>query len=496
MVDKYRNFIDGQWCDAASGETFLNRNPSNIDDVVGEFPASGPEDVDRACQAARAAYKEWRLVPPPKRGAVLLDIYHKMMEHKEQLAQLMSREMGKPIGEARGDVQEGIETAMYMSGEGRRMFGQTSTAEFKGKMAYSLRMPMGVAGLITPWNFPCAIPCWKAFPALICGDAVVIKPASDAPATAVRMAEIFAEAGLPKGLFNVVCGSGGKAGTALAEHPQVNVISFTGSTATGSKLAQITGRDLKRLSLEMGGKNAQIVMDDAKLDLAVEGAVWGAFGTAGQRCTATSRLIVHRKVLDEFTQRLIDGAKRVNIGPGNAESTNVGPLINEAALNKVESYVAIGRDEDHAELILGGKRMTAGDFAKGWFFEPTIFANGKRTMRIAREEIFGPLVLIIPVDSFDEAIDVLNDTDYGLSSSIYTQDVNRAHEAIRDIECGITYINGPTIGAETHMPFGGFKNTGNGHRESGTEVLSTYSEWKTIYVDYSGRLQRAQLDED
>jgi len=494
MTDKYQNFIAGAWKDAKSGETFENKNPANADEFVGVFPSSGPEDVEEAVAAARSAFDAWRKTPAPRRGEIISKAEKLLKDRKEEIARLATREMGKILTETLGDVQEGIDTAFYMASEGRRLFGQTSPSELGNKFCMSVRMPMGVAGLITPWNFPMAIPTWKMFPALICGDTVVLKPASDAPATATKLVEIMSDAGVPEGVVNIVHGSGTDVGMPMVNHPEVDVIAFTGSADTGRVISVAAGRHLKRLSLEMGGKNAQIVMDDADLELAVEGATWGSFGTTGQRCTATSRLIVHRDVLDQFTQMLLAKAKAIRIGDGLKPDTDMGPLINAAALEKVERYVEIGKKEDGAELICGGSRYTDGDCAKGFFFEPTVFAGGDRNMRIAREEIFGPVVLILPVGGFEEAVDVLNATNYGLSSSIYTQDVNRAFAAIRDIECGITYINGPTIGAETHLPFGGFKNTGNGHRESGTEVLNSYSEWKSVYIDYSGKLQKAQID--
>lgn len=493
MKGSYKNFIGGKWVEAKTKKTFLDRNPADWDDVIGVFPASGAEDVAEAVESAKKGYEIWRKVPPPKRGLIIQKAGELLLARKEEIAKLMTREMGKILDETRGDVQEAIDTAFYMAGEGRRLFGVTTTSELPNKTCMAIRIPIGVAGIISPWNFPIAIPAWKIFPALICGNAVVFKPASDAPAVASKFVEILLEAGVPENVVNLVYGSGSEVGMAIAKHPDVGVVSFTGSSDTGRQLAEVCGKNLKRLSLEMGGKNAQIVLDDADVELAVEGALWGAFGTTGQRCTATSRLILHAKIYDEFLARFVERAKKIKIGNGLKPDTQMGPLINEAQLKKVEKYVKIGLEEG-AKLVCGGKRYTKGECAKGFFFEPTVFVNVKPTHRIATEEIFGPVVSVIKVSDLDEAINVLNGTQYGLSSSIYTKDVGKAFYAIREINAGITYVNAPTIGAETHLPFGGTKNTGNGHRESGFWVLDTYSEWKAVYIDYSGTLQRAQID--
>jgi aldehyde dehydrogenase (NAD+) len=449
--------------------------------------------VDRAVQSAQRAFEKWRLVPAPKRGDILRRVGDIMTSRKEEIARLMTCEMGKVLLETRGDVQEGIDTAYYAAAEGRRLFGHTAPSELPNKANISWRMPIGVAGIITPWNFPMAIPTWKIFPALVCGNTVVFKPASDTPATATVLVEILLEAGIPEGVVNIVHGGGSQVGMAIVEHPGIDLISFTGSSAVGKKIAELGGRTLKRVSLELGGKNAQIVMDDARLDLALEGVLWGAFGTTGQRCTATSRLILHEAIYEKFMGMLVDGAKKLRLGDGLKETTDVGPLVNEGQLRTVEEYVRIGIQEG-ARLAVGGKRATAGDLAKGWFHEPTVLADVTPGMRVAQEEIFGPVLSVLKVRSIDEAIEVSNGTKYGLSSSVYTQDINKAYQAIRDIRAGITYINSPTIGAEAHMPFGGVKETGNGHREGGWTVYEFFSEWKTVYVDYSGRLQRAQID--
>ncbi len=493
MAQEYLNHIAGEWVPSATGRTFEDRDPADRDRVVGVFPSSAGDDVDRAVAAARSALPGWSALPAPRRADVVREATRLLQERKDDIARIATGEMGKILLETRGDVQEGIDTGLYMSGEGRRLFGQTTPSELPSKFAMSVRRPVGVAGIISPWNFPMAIPTWKIFPALVCGNTVVFKPSSDAPATAAALVQALLDAGVPRGVVNLVYGSGAEVGMGIATHPDVGVVSFTGSAATGRTLAEACGRSLKRLSLELGGKNGQIVMDDADLELALEGALWGAFGTTGQRCTATSRLIVHRDVAEELTARLADRARGLRVGPGLDEATEMGPLVNEAARQKVADYVRIGQEEG-ARLVTGGAAATGGALDRGWFFQPTIFADVRPEMRIAQEEIFGPVLSILTVGSLDEAIDVLNGTPYGLSSSLYTRDVNAAFRAIERIDAGITYINGPTIGAEVHLPFGGTKNTGNGHRESGTEVLNTFSEWKSVYVDYSGRLQRAQID--
>jgi acyl-CoA reductase-like NAD-dependent aldehyde dehydrogenase len=493
MTTKYQNFIDGKWVDAKSGEVFENRNPANWEEVVGTFPKSSREDVHDAVKAARAAFEKWRLVPAPKRGDILRKVGDLLVARKEELARLMTREMGKVLVETRGDVQEGIDTAYYAAGEGRRLFGRTSHSELPNKFNMSIRMPIGVAGIVTPWNFPMAIPTWKIFPALLCGNTVVFKPASDTPATATALVEILMEAGIPEGVMNIVHGGGSDVGMAIVEHPGVDLISFTGSTAVGKKISEAASKTLKRLSLELGGKNAQIVMDDADLNLALEGVLWGAFGTTGQRCTATSRLILHEKIYDQFVDSLLSRTKKLRLGDGLKEETEVGPIVNEAQRKNVHRYVEIGVKEG-AKLLTGGGVATGDGLSKGWFYQPTIFMDVEPEMRIAKEEIFGPVLSVIKVKSLEQAIEVLNNTIYGLSSSVYTRDVNRVFKAIRDINAGITYINGPTIGAEAHMPFGGMKQTGNGHREGRWTVFDFFSEWKTVYVDYSGKLQRAQID--
>ncbi|HYJ31839.1 MAG TPA: aldehyde dehydrogenase family protein [Candidatus Binatia bacterium] len=489
----YLNLIGGQWVPARSGKTTENRNPARPDDLIGTFPSSGPEDVDLAVRAAHAAFASWRLVPAPRRAEIILRAAEILRERKEDLARAMTREMGKVLAETRGDVQEAIDMAYYIGAEGRRLFGVTVPSELPNKFAMSIRQPLGVCGLITPWNFPMAIPSWKIFPALVAGNTVVIKPATDTPASAHHLVEILVEAGAPEGVVNIVHGGGNAVGVPLTTHPDVKLISFTGSSEVGKAIAERCGPTLKRVSLELGGKNAQIVMEDADLDLALEGALWGAFGTTGQRCTATSRLIVARPVHDEMVRRLVERAGRLRLGDGLDAQSEVGPVINTAARDRIHEYVQIGIREG-AKLAAGGSVAEEGALRQGAFYRPTIFDNVTPAMRIAREEIFGPVLSVLTVDSLEEAIRVLNDTPYGLSSSIYTRDVNRAMRAVRDIEAGITYVNGPTIGAEVQLPFGGVKETGNGHREGGPTVIDAFTEWKSVYIDYSGKLQKAQID--
>jgi aldehyde dehydrogenase (NAD+) len=493
MSNAYKNFIAGQWQDAASGERFDNINPADHSDQIGTFPKSDQREVDAAVTAARQAYKSWRLTPAPVRGDFLKKVGDIMVARKEEIAKLMTREMGKVLKETRGDTQEGIDTAYYAASETRRLFSHTAPSELPNKMNISFRMPVGVAGIITPWNFPMAIPTWKIFPALACGNTVVFKPASDTPATATVLVEILAEAGIPAGVVNLVHGSGSKVGNPIVEHKDVNLISFTGSSSIGKDIQARAGAMLKRVSLELGGKNGVIIMDDADLELALDGVLWGAFGTTGQRCTATSRVILHDKIHDKFVDMLVKRAEKLKVGNGLDESIEMGPCINEGQRGVVEEYVEIGKKQG-AKLVCGGKRPEGSQYAKGTFYLPTIFTEVKPMSRLEQEEIFGPVLSVIRVRNFDEAITVLNDTVYGLSSSIYTRNVNQAFKAIRDIECGITYVNGPTIGAEAHMPFGGMKETGNGHREGGWQVYEFYSETKTVYVDFSGKLQKAQID--
>ena len=488
----HRNYIGGEWVDAVLGDTFDSRSPAD-GELIGTFPKSGADDVDRAVTAAKDAFADWRLVPAPRRGEILFRFAQLLTEHKAELTDLMTHEMGKVSAEAGGDVQEAIDMSYYMGGEGRRLFGQTTPSELRDKFQMSVRMPIGVIGVITPWNFPIAIPSWKIAPALVAGNTVVFKPATDTPALGQRFVELLDEAGVPKGVVNIVHGGGGAVGDRLVRHPDVPVITLTGSRETGVTVMRNAADHLKHIHLELGGKNAIIVMDDADLDLAVDGIVWSAFGTSGQRCTATSRVIVHESLYDALAGRLVERAEALRLGPGWDDDTDVGPVINGAALEKIHSYTQVGRD-DGATLLTGGEIATDGDLAKGFYYRPTIFGDVEPEMRIAQEEIFGPTLSLIRFKDEAEAVRISNGIAFGLSSSIFTRDVNRAFRAMRDLEAGITYINAGTIGAEVHLPFGGTKDTGNGHREAGQAALDVFTEWKSVYVDYSGTLQRAQID--
>jgi acyl-CoA reductase-like NAD-dependent aldehyde dehydrogenase len=488
----YQLFIAGRWVESTSGATFDSVNPADTRDVVGRFQAGTAADVAMAVRAADMASSAWKATPAPKRGEVLYRFGALMAEHKERLARAMTREMGKVLAEARGDVQEGIDIAFLMAGEGRRMAGDTVPSELPDKWAMSIRQPLGIAGIVTPWNFPMAIPCWKMMPALVAGNTVVFKPSSDAPLCATLLVELMDEAGFPPGVVNLVTGAGGEVGNAIIDNPDIRVVSFTGSSETGRAIGERAGRRLKRLSLELGGKNAVVVLRDADLDLATDGILWSAFGTTGQRCTACSRVIVDRAVADDLVGRLEARTRSLKLGSGLDETVDVGPLVNAPAADKVERYVDVGRRE--GELVVGGTRAIDGDLARGHFFAPTIFHGVAPMATIAQEEIFGPVLSVIPVDGYDEAMTAANQVKFGLSASVFTRDVNTAFRAMRDFETGIVYINAGTTGAETHLPFGGWKDTGNGHREAGHVALDTFTEWKAIYVDFSGRLQRAQID--
>jgi acyl-CoA reductase-like NAD-dependent aldehyde dehydrogenase len=488
----FANFVGGKWTAAASGATLENRNPANSRDLVGTFADSSVADAEAAITAARRAFESWRLVPAPKRAEILFKAAQIIAARKEDFARDMTREMGKVLDETRGDVQEAIDMTFFLAAEGRRMHGQTAPSELRDKFAMSLRQPLGVCSMITPWNFPMAIPSWKIIPALVCGNTVVLKPSELTPLSAVHFIKVLEEAGVPAGVVNMVTG-GPAVGEILTRHPDVAVVSFTGSTAVGKLVNQNAAPFFKKVHLEMGGKNAIMVMDDASLDLALEGCLWGGFGTTGQRCTAASRVIVHEKVHDRFVEQFVARASALRVGDGLDPRTQMGPSISEKQLQKVMSYVEIGKREG-ATVACGGSRLTDDQYQHGFFHQPTIFTNVTPAMRIAREEIFGPVVSVIKCGGLDEAVTIANDVMYGLSASIYTQDINRAFRAMRDVYTGIFYVNAPTIGAEVHLPFGGTKATGNGHREAGLAALDVFSEWKSVYVDFSGKLQRAQID--
>ena len=491
----FKNFIDGEWVESSTGETFENRNPADTRDLVGIFQKSAKADVNAAVEAAKRAFAKWRLVPAPRRAEIVFRAAEILIERKEDYAREMTREMGKVLAETRGDVQEAIDAAYYNGGEGRRMFGPTVPSEMPNKFAMAVRQPIGVCGMITPWNFPMAISSWKLLPAVVCGNTCIIKPAQDTPLSTFNLVRALSDAGLPKGVINIVTGFGAEVGTPLAEHPDVRAISLTGSSAVGRIVGGIAAQSFKHCSLELGGKNPMIVLDDANLDLAIEGGLWGAFGTTGQRCTATSRMIVQKGVYREFVDRLVDRARQLKVGNGLDETTQMGPAINHKQLETDLSYVDIGVNEG-AKLVCGGHRLDKGEYQYGWFMEPTVFIDVDPKMRIAQEEIFGPVVSLIPCEDLDDAIEIANGIQYGLSSALYTKDVNKAFSAIRDLDAGITYINAPTIGAEVHLPFGGTKATGNGHREGGIGAIDFYSEWKSVYVDYSDKLQKAQIDRE
>ena len=491
--EKYHNYIGGEWIKSASGEYFDNVNPADTSDVVGRFPKSNAEDVDKAVAAAKNAATKWRRTPAPKRAEILFRLGEILRDNKEDFTRQMTREMGKVLKEAGGDVQEAIDCTYYTAGEGRRLHGFTTPAEMPNKFAMCVRQPVGICGLITPFNFPMAIPSWKLIPALVCGNTVVIKSGEDVPLSTINLVKSCEAAGIPKGVINLVNGYS-EPGEALVNHEDVRLISFTGSTDTGRIIAEACARQNKIVSLEMGGKNAIIVMDDADLDNAVEGSLWGAFGTSGQRCTASSRLVVHKKVYKKFVEKLVEKVKKLRVGNGLDKQTEVGPVINQAAMEKILSYIEIGQKEDKATLACGGNRLTKGDYKKGYYIEPTVFTDVDRNHRVGQEEIFGPVTSVIPFSTLDEAIDIVNDSKYGLSSAIYTQDVNQSFYAMQELYTGICYVNSATIGAEVHLPFGGTKGTGNGHREAGTQVLDIFTEWKSLYIDYSGKLQKAQID--
>lgn len=493
MSAPLHNFIGGEWVPPATGQYLERRNPADTRKLVASYPASGAADAAAAIEAAQRAYPAWRATPAPRRAEILFRAAQLLVERKEQYARDMTREMGKVLVEARGDVQEAIDMLYFMAGEGRRLYGQTTPSELANKMCMTVRSPLGVATLITPWNFPMAIPSWKLAPCLLCGNTAVLKPAEDTPLSALNFVRVLTEAGLPPGVVNVVMGRGAEVGAALTGDARPRIVSFTGSTAVGREVGQKAAAAFKHCNLEMGGKNAIIVLDDAELELAVDGCLWGAFGTSGQRCTAASRLIVQKGILPRFLARLVERARALRLGPGLDESHQVGPIVNEKQMLRILEYIAIGQKEG-ARLLLGGERRREGGLEHGYFLAPTIFGDANPSMRIAQEEIFGPVATVLACDGLDDAIAMANGVAYGLSAALYTSHVNAAFRALRDLDSGIVYVNAPTIGAEVHLPFGGVRNTGNGHRESGLATLEVYSEWKTLYVDFSGRLQRAQID--
>lgn len=482
----FENFIAGEWRSSPSGETFNSTNPANTQEIVGRFQKSTLDDLNAAVAAAKQAQPQWAAVPAPQRGEIVLRTALLLQERQEELATLMTREMGKVLKETRGDVQTAIDVAKFIASEGRRAQGETLPSALPDKFNMTMRQPMGVVGIITPWNFPMAIPAWKTFPALLAGNAVVLKPASDTPLLALKMADILHEAGLPAGVLNVITGPGSLLGDGLASHKDVNMISLTGSTEVGRRVAEICGRDLRRCALELGGKNAVVVLEDADLELAVESVAWGAFGTSGQRCTATSRVIVHKAVEQEFTDRLVAAAEKLRIGNGLDPQIDMGPLVNKGRVKAVHAYTQVGQQEG-ARLVTGGAPLDGDGYSQGAFYKPTVFTNVRPHMRIAREEIFGPFVSILSVSSYEEAVEVTNGIEYGLSASVFTNDLRTTFRAMRDIESGLLYFNAPTTGAEIHLPFGGMKASGNGHRELGRHAVEEFSEPKSVFVSYPPR---------
>jgi aldehyde dehydrogenase (NAD+) len=482
----YRILIGGKWVSSQSRKTFPSVNPAT-EQTLGRFQSGNESDINQAVDAAERAFEGWNSTPAPKRGETLFRLAALLRQNKESLSRLVSTEMGKVLPEARGDVQEAIDIAEYMAGEGRRLFGHTTPSELRDKFCMTVRRPVGVCGLISPWNFPIAIPAWKLTPALICGNTVVFKPASDTPLCAIKFVELLEKAGIPKGVVNLVTGSGDQAGLPIVRHKSVRCISFTGSRETGLQITKEAG--IKKVGLELGGKNGIIVLEDADINLAVDGAIWGGYGTTGQRCTAASRVIVQQSIKERFEHALAERVSRLRLGSGLDKKTDVGPLINRKAVEKVHSYTEIGIKEG-AKLLCGGSPLKG----KGFFYQPTLFTDATYDMRICQEEIFGPTVCIIAVKNLEEAIEVANSVSYGLSSSIYTSSMRSAFRAIEGIEAGLTYVNSSTIGSEAHLPFGGVKQTGN-TREAGIEGINEFSETKTVYFDYSGRLQRAQIDD-
>ncbi len=488
----YRSFINGEWLASVSGKTIPNINPTNISDVIGTAELASRDEARSAVEAAYNAFKGWKSTPAPARGRIIARAARLMEDHKEELAQILTREEGKTIAEARGELTRAINVVEFCAGESRRMTGETIPSELPANFAYTIKEPHGVVACITPWNFPIAIPAWKIAPALAAGNTVVFKPATITPGTAVRLVELFAEAGVPQGVLNLVLGSGSEAGDEIVNHRAVRAISFTGSTETGLKLYEQAARRGVKVQAEMGGKNPVVVLEDCDMDLAVESTAQGAFGSTGQRCTATSRAVIVDKIADEFVEKIVARANSFRLGPGIDPTTDIGPSVDESQFNTVIKYMDIGR-EDGAELLCGGKRASGNGLDSGYFIEPTVFDRVTPDMRIAREEIFGPVLSVLRVKDFDEAMMVANDSDYGLSSSIFTNDANNIYRFVDEIETGMTHINSPTTGGEAHIPFGGTKATGIGAREQGSAALDFYTELKVVYVDYTGRKREGNL---
>ncbi|MDM7922127.1 MAG: aldehyde dehydrogenase family protein [Pyrinomonadaceae bacterium] len=491
-MEIYRSFINGEWIESQSGKTVPNINPAVVNDTVGTVQIASRDEARRAVEAAYNAFREWKRTPAPARGRIIARAARLMEERKEELARAITREEGKTLPESRGELSRAINVVEFCAGESRRLVGETIPSELPANFAYTVKEPHGVVACITPWNFPVAIPAWKIAPALVAGNTVVFKPATLTPMTAVLLTKVFNEAGLPPGVLNLVLGSGSEAGDEILNHPAVKAVSFTGSTETGLKIyAQVAPRGVK-VQAEMGGKNPVVVLEDCDMQLAVESTAQGAFGSTGQRCTATSRAIVVDSVADQFVEKIVERAKSFRLGPGDDAETHIGPSVDEGQFKTVLKYIDIGR-EDGAELLCGGKRAEGDGLENGWFVEPTVFDRVTTDMRIAQEEIFGPVLSVIRVKDFEEAMTIANDSEYGLSSSIFTNDANTIYRFVDEIETGITHVNSPTTGGEAHIPFGGVKNTGLGAREQGSTALDFYTELKVVYVDYTGRKREGNL---
>ena len=485
QVTTYKNYIGGQWVESVSGRTYPITNPAKRSTVLGEFQTSAPEDALRAVEAVQNARSAWADTPAPVRAAVLFRALEVMRGRADDIARTITIEEGKPLPDARGEVKRAMNIIEYAAGEGRRMFGYTTPSELPSTMAYTVRRPLGVVAIITPWNFPIAIPAWKIAPALICGNTLVFKPASGTPLSAVKLVEVFEEAGLPSGVLNLITGPGSSVGNALVESPQVRGISFTGSTEIGTGIYAQGARLLKKVQCEMGGKNAVILLADADLDKALGGIIQGAFGSTGQRCTATSRVIVEEPVYDEFMGQLMERTSKLKIGNGLDPDVDVSPLSSEYQFQKVMEYIGIGTEEG-ARLACGGHAVSGGIFDDGYYIEPTIFTDVDPEMRIAQEEIFGPVLTVFKAKDLEDAVNISNNVKFGLSSSVYTKDLTRAFQYVNTVEAGMVHINAPTLGGEVHLPFGGLKASGVGHREQGTEAVDFFSEVITVYIDYAG----------
>ncbi len=494
MVTRYKNYIDGCWVDALSGETFENRNPSNIEEVIGIFPRSNKDDAHCAVTAALKAFESWKNIPPPERGKILFEAGRIMTSRKKNLAEVISRENGKTVNGAMGDVQSGIDMALFAGGEGRRWYGRTTHSGLKKRFAMTKRFPIGVIGIITSWNFPMAITCWKTFPALLCGNTVVLKSEENTPETTIHFVQILEEAGLPSGVLNLIHGFGSEAGEALTTHPQVAMVSFTGSSRVGKRIGVNTVGRLAKVSLELGGKNAVIVMEDADLDLVVDGVVCGAFSISGQRCTSTSRVIVHRSVYEPFISKLMGKVSKLRIGPGSDDASDVTPLINKKQLDSVLGYIERCKRAG-GRILAGGGQLKEGMYDKGYYIAPTIIDHVTTDMEIVQEEVFGPVLVVLRADSYEDAINIHKSSRYGLSVSLFTKDVNKAFSFFDDAEAGVCYINAPTFGSEPHLPFGGVKESGLGYREAGWAAIEAFSEVRTLYVDYSSKIQNVQFED-